>query len=585
MYNTYFGFKEKPFKLVPNPEYLFLSRSHEEALGHLKYAVSQGDGFVEIIGEVGTGKTTLCRAFLESLDESSVAAYIFNPRLGPKQLIKTINDEFGIRYDADNTKDLIDKLNAFLMQKKAERKRVIVIIDEAQNLSKTVLEQLRLLSNLETHKEKLLQIILVGQPELAEMLESHDLRQIGQRISLRYQIMPLSFEECREYIEFRLNIASHKRAAIFKPAAYRRIYAFSQGIPRLINIACDRALLTAFGLNQNRVTGRMTRNALNEIGRRGSAGTSALMDGRKALGIFVLISAAVAVVLYHQVLSEKFMAFFKTPPPEKAAIEKPAPAGPPSAPAGPVPQNPAAVPPPLQIAAESVPAHAAAAPPVPEKPNRSFSDYLKALNTRTSRFAALKNVLAKWGAELESKPYLDELDDDATFFTLYAKTAGFFIHRTESDLRIIRNLNMPAILELRTSLKTPPVYLTLTALDGEKLLLKGVSDTENIAIGADDIWQNWTGVAYLPWKNFLALSGTIPTNAPPDSILALKMILQESGFKNVPMNKEYDPASQRAVEQLQAKYGVPVDGLVGSLTKIILYREQKAFDIPRLAEN
>ena len=218
---------------MPNPDYLFLSRSHEEALAHLNYALSQGDGFVEITGEVGTGKTTLCRAFLENLDDNTVAAYIFNPKLGPKQLIKTINDEFGIPYDADNTKDLIDNLNAFLIQKKAERKRVIVVIDEAQNLSKIVLEQLRLLSNLETSREKLIQIILVGQPELADMLDSHDLRQIGQRISLRYQITPLNFKETRDYIQYRLNIASQKpharssnQAAV--PPAYTR---YSAGSP------------------------------------------------------------------------------------------------------------------------------------------------------------------------------------------------------------------------------------------------------------------------------------------------------------------------------------------------------------------
>ena len=154
MYNAYFGFREKPFKLVPNPEYLFLSKSHEEALGHLRYAISQGDGFVEITGEVGTGKTTLCRAFLENLDDTTVAAYIFNPKMGPKQLIRTINDELGIEYNAGDTKDIIDKLNRFLIRKKLERKKVIVLIDEAQNLTKTVLEQLRLLSNLETQEGK-----------------------------------------------------------------------------------------------------------------------------------------------------------------------------------------------------------------------------------------------------------------------------------------------------------------------------------------------------------------------------------------------------------------------------------------------
>lgn len=552
MYNAHFGFREKPFKLVPNPEYLFLSRSHEEALGHLKYAVSQGEGFVAIIGEVGTGKTTLCRAFLESLDDSAVAAYIFNPRLGPKQLIKAINDEFGIVYNADDTKDLIDQLNAFLLRCKAEGKRVIVIIDEAQNLSKIVLEQLRLLSNLETRREKLLQIILVGQPELAEMLESYDLRQVGQRISLRYQIQPLGYEECRAYIDYRLSVASQKRTALFSPAACRRIYAFSRGIPRLINIACDRALLTAFSRNRHRVTGRIAALALSEMERGRPGRTPFLLDGRRALGAFALAAAAAAALIYHDALGERLAALFRP-----AAANAPAATGAPAAPP---------------------------AVPTAENAGRSFSEYLRGLAPRTARLAALRQALAPWGAELVTRPYLEELDDDDAFFTLSAKTAGFFVQRLESDLQLIRRLNMPAILELRAAGTLPPVYLALTAIAGDRLLLKGAA-AESIAIGAEEIGRNWTGVAWIPWKNFLSLSGTIPTNAPPDTVLALKMILHESGFTHVPLTRDYDPASQKAVEQLQAKYGLPVDGLVGPLTKILLYREQKNLGIPRLTEN
>ncbi|MBW2011384.1 MAG: AAA family ATPase, partial [Deltaproteobacteria bacterium] len=191
MYKNFFGFKERPFNLVPDPAYLFLSKSHEEALAHLTYAVVQGDGFVEITGEVGTGKTTLCRAFLESLDDDTKTAYIFNPKLDSIQLLKAINDELGINSDADNTKELIDSLNLFLIEKKTQGKNVILLIDEAQNLTREVLEQLRLLSNLETTKQKLLQVILVGQPELREKLDSHELRQLGQRISLSCQLIPL----------------------------------------------------------------------------------------------------------------------------------------------------------------------------------------------------------------------------------------------------------------------------------------------------------------------------------------------------------------------------------------------------------
>ena len=212
MYNKFFGFKEKPFKLVPNPAYFYLSKSHEEAMAHLNYAISQGDGFVEITGEVGTGKTTLCRTFLESLNGSVEAAYIFNPKMGPRQLLKTIIEEFGLQVRTDNTKDLIDLLNAFLIKKKASGKKVILLIDEAQNLNRNVLEQLRLLSNLETNRDKLLQIILVGQPELSEMLNSHALRQVGQRITLSYRLSPLTFNECKEYIQYRINIAAQKSA-------------------------------------------------------------------------------------------------------------------------------------------------------------------------------------------------------------------------------------------------------------------------------------------------------------------------------------------------------------------------------------
>jgi general secretion pathway protein A len=265
MYNQFFGFKEKPFKLVPNPEYLYLSHIHEEVLAHLNYAAGHGEGFVEITGEVGTGKTTLCRMFLESLDERTEAAYIFNPKLNALQLLKAINDEFGLPSETDSVKTLIDRLNRFLLEKKIENKQVILLIDEAQNLSADVLEQLRLLSNLETTTSKLLQIILVGQPELSEMLETDTLRQLNQRISLSCQLMPLSLRETREYIRHRIHIASRKPGLAFSTRAYRAIFKFSGGVPRLINIACDRALLTAYSRGKHHIAHSVVKKALKEL--------------------------------------------------------------------------------------------------------------------------------------------------------------------------------------------------------------------------------------------------------------------------------------------------------------------------------
>jgi general secretion pathway protein A len=578
MYNTYFGFREKPFKLVPNPEYLFLSRSHEEALAHLNYAISQGEGFVEITGEVGTGKTTLCRAFLESLDEKTVAAYIFNPKLGPKQLIRSINDEFGVRYDTDDTKDLIDKLNFFLLQKKRERKKVIILIDEAQNLAKPVLEQLRLLSNLETNKEKLLQIILVGQPELAAMLDSHDLRQIGQRISMRCQISPLSLKETLEYIQYRLNIASQKRLPIFEPAAIRKIYAYSGGIPRVINIACDRALLTAFGMKQRKVTRRIAQTALSEIAHRGRTPIPGpgLMDGRRALVFFVVLCAVSAAVLYHRPLSDALKGRFHQPS-----------VSPPSGPGTDVSAAAAPLLPPAATGPSANP-HLGPTPPIrPEDPASTddggtrLSDLLKQMNGRSSRSTALKEALDAWGATAESRPYLETIDDDSTFFNLSAKAAGFFIQRIEADLVILRTLNMPAILEFRTAAKRPAGYLVLSGVTGERLLLRGTGGAP-LVLADSEIQQSWSGVAYILWKNFLSIEGTIPGSAPVDSIVALKMLLRELGHKNLPLSREFDSATQKTIEQVQGKYGLPVDGVVGPLTKIVLYREGKAFEIPRL---
>jgi general secretion pathway protein A len=575
MYNNFFGFKEKPFKLVPNPAYLFLSKSHEEALAHLNYAVSQGDGFVEITGEVGTGKTTLCRAFLESLSENTVAAYIFNPRLGPKQLIKTINDEFGIKYDADNTKDLIDKLNAFLLLKKTQRKRVIVLIDEAQNLSRNVLEQLRLLSNLETNQEKLVQIILVGQPELAEMLDSYELRQLGQRITLRYLLLPLNYKETIGYIHYRLNIASKKNKSIrFDRSALRHIYKYSRGIPRVINIACDRTLLTAFGLNQLRVSGSIARASIKELTSRGTGKRFSFVKGNKAVVILAGLCIGLFMVIFYQQLHHGIQTIFKSPEIKESAALPPA---------GEV-SGAALDPPGNQISAEPVEPEIALKPPIPlPKETRSLADYLSNDNLRASRQTALQHAMNLWHTPVDLEPYLSALDDDLSFFRLSAKPAGLFIHRIEADLNMLSVLNLPAILEFYQPSSQQPAYLTLSKIDGNRIVLGGVGDGEEIVADPDEINFYWSGIAYIPWKNFLSIWGTIPFGSFQDSVITLKLLLRDIGFNDVEINADYDDPTQKAVENIQTKYGIPVDGFVGPLTKMILYREKNSFNMPRLA--
>ena len=270
MYSKFFDFKEKPFMLAPNPAYLFLGKSHEEAMAHLIYAVSEGEGFISLIGERGVGKTTICQAFIERRDENIEVAYIFKPELSPEELLRKINAEFSISHATDDVKELIDALNTFLMQKRVEGKKVVLFIDDAQNLKEDALEQVRLLSNLETTRDKLLQIVLVGEPRLADMLSSHALRQIGQRVSVSYHINPLSYEETCAYIYHRMSIASLGAQTHFEASALKRIYKFSGGIPRMINVACDKSLFTAHRLKHSHISGEIAKTAIIDLS--GSSG-------------------------------------------------------------------------------------------------------------------------------------------------------------------------------------------------------------------------------------------------------------------------------------------------------------------------
>jgi len=567
MYKNFFSFRERPFKLVPNPAYLFLSKSHEEVLAHLTYAVIQGDGFVEITGEVGTGKTTLCRAFLENLDNNTKAAYIFNPNLNSIQLLKTINDEFGIDSDADNTKDLIDRLNSFLIAKKAQGKNVILIIDEAQNLTTEVLEQLRLLSNLETSRDKLLQIILVGQPELGEKLDSHELRQLDQRITLRCQLVPLSHKEVREYIQHRINIASKKAGIQFAGAAYRSIYHYSRGIPRLINIVCDRALLTAFVLDQQIISGKIAMAAIRELGVKGDIKRHRLQKWKRAILFFSLLCTVIFVVMVFRSGFLDQNAIISSP--ESTRVDN----------SGskhftrsehskkPLPPHPE---PDSKSAKALAKAPALKEPRTVKEPVRDLGVLLKKLNRFYSRNAALKVAVDLWGTEPEIGQYLDGISDDQAFFQLASEQNGLLIRRIEGSFNAVKKLNLPAILTFYFPGGLPNVYLTLNGIDDGKITLRGGKKDISIELEPSDLESYWSGVAYIPWKNFLSLAGTIPLDSPKDSIITLKMLLRDIGFNKVEISPFYDENTRQAVKYVQGKYGIHMDGVVGSTTKIAL---------------
>jgi len=591
MYNSFFGFKERPFQLVPNPAYLYLSRSHEEAMAHLVYAISQGDGFVEITGEVGTGKTTLCRAVLENLDQHTEAAYIFNPKLDSLQLLKAINDEFGVPSHGTSVKELTDTLNAFLMKKKVEGKKVVLIIDEAQNLNKDVLEQLRLLSNLETTTSKLIQIILVGQPELGEMLDSHELRQLGQRITLSCYLTPLSYRESREYIYHRIHVASQKPEVRFTRSALRAIYRYSRGIPRLINISCDRALLTAFGLNRRKISGPIARASIRELTARGNVKQLKVQRRtRLSLSMGVLIGVFVAVLylaslllIIHRSVDLKINSLIESGEIERPkVIQKVDPVNrpQPGADALAVPQGSFGD----SWQAEEGSAAPKTRPQVAPLVVSDLGGVLAKVNRRSSRALAMKAMIELWSETPNNSPLLNDMDDDQSFFRVVARQNGLFIQRVEGDLDSILKFNLPAVLEFYLEGGGSPRYLTLAKINEEDTVLLGGPMEESIQVDRDQLSSYWSRVAYVAWRDFLNLPATLSVQNSGDSVLTLKILMYDLGYKDMDITPSYDEETAKAIKAVQRKHGIPVDGVVGPLTKIALYNEKAALNIPRLAD-
>ncbi len=562
MYQAYFGLKEASFSITPDPQYLYLSPRHEEALAHLLYGAGDSGGFVLLTGEVGTGKTTVCRAFLEQLPEHVDIALILNPALTVQELLQAICGEFGIRVDPRETtaNNLVDRLNTYLLEAHAKHRRPVLMIDEAQNLSPEVLEQIRLLTNLETAKHKLLQVFLVGQPELREMLQQQNLRQLAQRITARYHLTPLSTSETSAYINHRLAVAGVDRP-LFSPSAIRRVYRLSGGVPRLINILCDRALLGAYAGQSVQVDSPTVARAWRELGWDGAANRRTLALAL-SLSAVAAVSAGAAWFTYPWLKTDRHdvTAGITVNEPEKVAktLEDPLPRAVSNTPEVPV----ATIPVPE-------PAVQAALRTVPEAQSTAslLEGYLM------DRHRAMTLLLAQWALELPSGVAGEPCD--------LAESLGLLCKTGQGGWEVLRHHARPALIRLIDS----------SGRQGHALLI-GLSDTHaeldngdtHLRLDLATLDTLRSGEYLLYWKPAPGRRTLIGGNAPPESVRWLRERL--AAVPGVMMSDQdsgdYDAKLRDLVRQFQTAHSLQIDGVVGPETLNRLNSLSNRADIPHL---
>ena len=573
LYESYFGLKEKPFKLTPDPKFFFMSKQHQEAFAHLVFCIKENKGFAIITGEVGTGKTTLCRNFLNHLDKTIKVAYIFNPYLTDVELLQNINDELGIPSNNESKKTLIDELNEYLLEEKRQGNKVILIIDEAQNLTPNVLEQLRLLSNLETETDKLIQIILVGQPELENTLSRPDLRQLKQRITIDWELLPLSKDETSSYIQHRTRIAGGNEDLSFTRSAMDKIHEHSKGIPRLINVLADRALIVAFTLDKKQIDSKIIKFAVKDLQKK----RHEFVHKNKLIKKTILSSLLFFVFLFSVVflyLSQK-----DTPPEiiKTEAVESEI-----TIKMEPIPKD-TPVPETVSLKTESFPKDMPVPDTVslPEEPpllntKEEFSNFLKHIADE-NKINAIAAVLDIWNLP----PLAPDELAMGKFFML-KKKSGLSYFKIDTDLRQLKLLNYPAVLLFQPQKSQNPSFLLLAEVQNDQFTF--MSKAKKFEITREVIEEMWTGKAYIFWKNFENFEREIRKGHQGFDVIWLSKKLKELGFYDSKATKVFDSKLKNAVVQFQKENQLRIDGVVGKETKIILYNKLGIYKTPQLVK-
>ena len=527
MYTSFFGLQEKPFAITPDPRYLYLSERHAEALAHLLYGINEAGGFIQLTGEVGTGKTTIIRSLLEQLPAHADVALILNPRVTPAEFLLTICEELRVPVPEPgrgSVKLLMDLIGRRLLDTHARGRRVVLIVDEAQNLSAHTLEQVRLLTNLETATTKLLQIILIGQPELRDLLSRPELRQLAQRITARYHLNPLSQDETAGYVKHRMRVAG-ATAEAFTPAALREVHRLSGGVPRIINVICDRALLGAFTHEDHRVSGKLVRDAATEVyGRPMPAPWLRWAIVGAIAGAVLLVAIGLWSMLTDRRTTEGTVAD-----------------------AAPVVAS--------QIAQAEPQPETAPTPPQP-----SFDELLARHGNDTTTEAALGKLFASWGATYD--PSGGRGCDQAA-------RQGLECLFQKGSWAQLRTLNRPAILTLTDDIGRTHQVL-LTSLGDETATIDLGGDARTISIAG--MSRYWFGDFLLLWRPPLAVAKALAPGMRGADVRWLRENLRVAqGLPAAPAGSDfYDEDLAGLVQDFQRQHRLNIDGVAGVQTQIVL---------------
>ena len=549
MYLSFFNLREHPFSLTPDPRFLFLSPQHEEALSHLLYGIQERKGFIEITGEVGTGKTILCRALLDRLDTTVSTALIFNSYLNELELLQAITHDFGLVCQETTRKGYIDALNEYLLQEFTAGRNAVVLIDEAQNLEPRVLEQLRMLSNLEMERGKLLQVVLVGQPELRDRLATPQMRQLEQRIAVRFHIQGLTQRETYQYIMHRLSVAGAANAVTFTHRALTIIYRYCAGIPRRINLLCDRLCITAYVQNTHRITARIVRQSLQDLTgawhpRHGSqswrrpAWARPVRMSLTGLAIVGFLGGALMLPVARDRLE------FSLPTQVLALMQ--------------TPSHPPPLPQPAQASPATATSTTAAAlsPQLPET-DLTFVRTLWQLKVQAEGEVsrAAMGVRPAWEAMLSP----------------VAATFGLAMTPFQTSLPQLRRILRPCFIEIGTESPATPssVWVLVRVLKDQAVIYR---EPEGLTVvPLQELRRSWYGKLYLTLEEEKYRGVVLKQGMQGTRVQALQHVLKELGYFLEAPSGRFDPQTLQAVKGFQRDNQLVVDGYVGRQTLMVLW--------------